>query len=68
MTSSQLDSGYNPLRSVWTARWVFPHESAYIWLQKYAWANLAGASEIAREVFGRPRLRVGRTICYGADG
>src|ERR1700738_3463452 len=53
MTSSQLDSAHNPLRSVWTARWVIPHESAFIWLEKYAWANLAGASAIARDLFGR---------------
>ena len=37
---------------VWTARWCFPHESAFNRLQKYAWANLASASDIARDLFG----------------
>jgi hypothetical protein len=38
---------------VWTSEWTLPHESAFIVLQKYAWANLAGSGTIARKLFGK---------------
>ena len=37
---------------VWSERWCLPHESAFNRLQKYAWANLARANDIARDLFG----------------
>jgi hypothetical protein len=40
------------VRRVWTTSWCLPHESAFIRLQKYAWANLASASDVARDLFG----------------
>ena len=40
------------MQGVWTTRWCLPHESAFNRLQKYAWANLASASDIARDLFG----------------
>lgn len=44
---------------VWTPRWCLPHESAFNLLQKFAWANMASAGVIARDLFGRllPRQR-----------
>jgi hypothetical protein len=37
---------------VWSQRWISPYESLYSVLQKIAWANVAGAADLNKLLFG----------------
>lgn len=56
-TTTRVERTLNPIddkpRAVWTDLWCLPHESTFCRLQKFAWANVAGANDIGRDVFGK---------------
>lgn len=42
---------------VWSPAWALPFESAFNWLQKYAWANLANGQVFLRDLLGRKSIQ-----------
>lgn len=45
-----------PQKFLWSNQFQLPFESAFVTLQKFAWANVLTGAQVARQVFGRVAL------------
>lgn len=41
----------------WSPAWILPFESAFNWLQKYAWANVVTGQVLLRDVLGKKHIQ-----------